>query len=300
MARSPLKIDQPTLLLLLAQWVIFLGNFWLYFGYPSPALPIWLHVAIGIVPVHIAFTVWHETAHSNVSNRKWINNVVGVLGMLPYKTPYFMQRLIHLDHHKFLNEPARDPNQIYADGPFWRLPLRYVRAIGYARRMLETDPRSSAMRISDGCFVALVLGAYALAATNGRLLDLVLIWLVPVVIGKVIMDWYVNYLPHVGLPPDRFLGTRIFDVAWMTPVLLKHNYHAIHHLWPSIPWHRYPETFRSKHHYLCEHGVPIETRLFGRRLSPSFPAGEEPQPREEPQPTTEPQPVEGHVRRQDA
>jgi len=295
MARSPLKLDHPTLLLLLSQWVIFLGNFVVYFTDPGP---VWLHVLIGIVPVHVAFTVWHEAAHGNVSNRKWINNVVGVLGMLPYKTPYFMQRLVHLDHHKYLNEPTRDPNQIYADGPFWQLPFRYFRAIGYASEMLADDPRSPAMRRSDQVFIGVVVGAYVVAAALGHFLDLVLLWAVPVVIAKVIMDWYVNYLPHVGLPPDRFLGTRIIDVAWMTPLVLKHNYHAIHHLWPSIPWHDYPETFRSKLDYLREHAVPIETRLIGGRLYPELARDPELPPGT--QATPQSGPVEGHVQRQDA
>jgi fatty acid desaturase len=75
------------------------------------------------------------------------------------------------------------------------------------------------------------------------------------------MDWYVNYLPHAGLPPHRFHGTRIIDVRWLTFALLSHNYHAIHHLWPAIPWHRYRATFTQKLDYLREHGVPIETRI---------------------------------------
>jgi beta-carotene hydroxylase len=82
------------------------------------------------------------------------------------------------------------------------------------------------------------------------------------------MDWYVNYLPHVGLPADRFLGTRIVDVSWLTPFLLAHNYHAIHHLWPTLPWHRYVDRYHTRRDYLVAHGVPIETRLIGGRKYP--------------------------------
>ena len=84
------------------------------------------------------------------------------------------------------------------------------------------------------------------------------------------MDWYINYLPHVGLPPDRFLGTRIIYVHWLTPWVLCHNYHAIHHLWPTIPWHRYTDRFESKLDYLKEHRVPIETHLVGGRTFPTL------------------------------
>jgi beta-carotene hydroxylase len=86
---------------------------------------------------------------------------------------------------------------------------------------------------------------------------------VPVVIAKLVMDWYINYLPHVGLPPHRFRGTRIIDLPWFTPLVLGHNYHAIHHLWPTIPWHGYKSTFREKQAYLREHGVPIEHGFSG-------------------------------------
>ena len=269
MATSETRLDRHTLLLLLAQWTLFAGNLTVYFVHPLP----WpVHVAIGALAVHLAFTIWHEAAHGNVSNRRWINHAVGILGMLPYTTPYFLQRFVHLDHHKYLNQQGLDPNLIYADGPFWQLPIRYLRAVGYAREKLRDDPRSPAMRRSDNVFLALVLAAYGVALWRGVFLDLLLVWFLPVVIAKVILDWYVNYLPHVGLPPHRFLGTRIVDVPWLTPLVLKHNYHAIHHLWPGIPWHRYPETFRDRHAYLRQHGVPIESRFFGGRLSVSLPA----------------------------
>ncbi len=262
MPKNPLKLDRKTLLLLAGQWLLFVGNFVFYWRNPLPA---WAHVLLGVVAVHLAFTIWHEAAHRTVSNRRWINDTVGILGMFPYTTPFFMQRHIHLDHHKYLNEPGRDPNQIYADGPFWQLPLRYVRTIGYARSMLRHDPRSAGKRFSDNFFVYVVVAMYAIALWRGFFLDLLLIWFLPVVIAKVILDWYVNYLPHVGLPPHRFLGTRILDVPWLRPFLLEHNYHALHHLWPSIPWHRYADTYRERIEYLRENRVPIERHLFGRR-----------------------------------
>jgi ring-1,2-phenylacetyl-CoA epoxidase subunit PaaE len=276
MARPPLKLDYQTLLLLCAEWILFAGNIVVYAIHPGPLLA---HIAISVLAIHLAFTIWHEAAHGTVSNRKWINNAVGILGMFPYTTPYFLQRFVHLDHHKYLNDPDHDPNQIYASGPFWQLPIRYLQTVGYARRMLDEDPRSPAMRASDGFFMALVAILYLVALWQGFFVDLLLLWLLPVVIAKVILDWYVNFLPHVGLPQDRFLGTRIIDVDWLTPLVLGHNYHAVHHLWPTIPWHAYTARYREKNAYLRENGVPIESRLIGGRLYPTLPGpGGEAQP----------------------
>jgi beta-carotene hydroxylase len=184
--------------------------------------------------------------------------------MFPYMTPYFMQRWIHLQHHARLNE-REDPNFVYTDGPFYTIFLRYFRALTYASRLLQRDPRSRGERISDAVFLVAVAGVYVAAWAHGMLVDVLLLWTLPVVIAKVIMDWYINYLPHVGLPPHRFHGTRVVDAGWFTPLVLGHNYHAIHHLWPSEPWHRYRSIFRDRIDYLREHGVPIEHSLFGRR-----------------------------------
>lgn len=269
---TALKLDRNTLLLLLLQWLVFAGNVTAAIRDPLPA---WLHVAIGILPVHVAFTIWHEAAHGTVSNRRWINNAVGILGMFPYMTPYFIQRAVHLDHHKYLNEPGRDPNEIYAGGPFWQLPLRYLRLFAHARRAVADDPRTRAMRISDYASLAVVASAYGVMIWQGWWLALFCAWLLPFAIAKVVMDWYINYLPHVGLPPDRFKGTRIIDVRWLTPLILFHNYHAIHHLWPTIPWHAYLARYRDRLAYLKQNGVPIEARVFVARAggAASEPAG---------------------------
>jgi fatty acid desaturase len=265
MAETALKLDHRTLGLLGLQWTLFWGNFALYWFSP---LPLWLHVSLGVVAIHLAFTIWHEAAHGTISNRRSINNAAGIMGMFPYMTPYFMQRFVHLDHHKYLNEADKDPNQVYSSGPFWQLPIRYFRAIAYAKKMLSTDPRSRAMRFSDTTLLIAIGVLFIVSLWQGFFMDLFWLWLLPLAIAKIIMDWYVNFLPHVGLPPDRFLGTRIIDIPFLTPWVLCHNYHAVHHLWPSIPWHSYIARYRDKIDYLNEHRVPIETRLWTKRPSP--------------------------------
>jgi beta-carotene hydroxylase len=111
--------------------------------------------------------------------------------------------------------------------------------------------------------LALVAGVVIAALWSGRFVDLLVLWLLPFALSKLLMDWYINWLPHTGLPPDRYRGTRILDIAWLTPLVLGHNYHAIHHLWPNLPWHRYRPVFIERRAQLRERGVPIETRLSG-------------------------------------
>ena len=257
--------DLPTIALLLGMYGLLLGNFALYWSAPLPLL---VHILIGALAIHLAFTVWHESVHRNISGVKWLNDAVGILGIFPYMTPYFLQKWIHLQHHSYLNQP-RDPNVIYTDGPFATILFRYPRIIAFLRDRIGDDPRSRAEKTADTLPLLLVFGIYGVAAWRGVVLDVVLLWFVPVVIAKVVMDWYVNYLPHVGLPAGRFLGTRIIDVPWFTPLVIGHNYHAIHHLWPALPWHRYKGVFHEEIDYLREHGVPIEHHLFGYKPHPT-------------------------------
>ncbi len=269
------RTDRLTIGLLCLMYAILAGNVALYVLVP---LPVAVHVLVGAAAIHLAFTIWHEAVHLNVSRRTWVNNAVGVLGMFPYMTPYFMQRWIHLRHHARLNEPD-DPNLIYADGPFRTIVFRYPRALRYARQIMRDDPRRSGEKLADALFAMAVLSIYLVAWWSGYLREALLLWLLPVVIAKLVMDWYINYIPHTGLPAHRFKGTRVFDVAWLTPLVLAHNYHAVHHLWPNIPWHRYRRTFRRKLDYLRSNDVPIESRVFRFRTRGSALAREGAVPR---------------------
>jgi len=272
---SARKPDAPTLLLLGAMYALFGGNVALY--YLAPQHPV-LHVLLGALAIHLAFTVWHEAVHGTVSKSQRVNDVVGVLGMLPYGTPYFMQRWVHLEHHAKLNLED-DPNYIYTDGSLLTLPFRYPRALGYAKKLLKTDPRTSSEKLSDTVSTVFFVGVFAVAAVTGHIVDALVLWFFPIVIAKLVMDWYVNYLPHRGLPADRFLGTRVIDVPWFTPLVLCHNYHAVHHLWPTVPWHRYRQIYKKKLDYLTKNGVPIEHRVLGSWPEPARSIGPSPSPR---------------------
>jgi beta-carotene hydroxylase len=260
--RAKPPFDIPTVLVLVVMYALLGGNAWLYFHAPLP----WpVHILVGALAIHLSFTVWHEAVHRNASRLGWLNDAIGVLGALPYVAPYYLEKWFHLQHHALLNR-SDDPNYIYTDGPLWTLPLRYVRILRYARRRMHDDPRNAAERWLDRLPLALAAGIGVAALVQGAWLGLLVLWVLPFAVSKLVMDWYINWLPHAGLPPDRYRGTRVVDVAWLTPLVLGHNYHAVHHLWPNLPWHRYRQTFRAKEALMRERGVPVETRVPGFAL----------------------------------
>ena len=257
--KLPTRVDWKTLFLMTVMYAVLLGNFWLYRNRP---LPLFLHILLSAAAIHCAFTIWHEAVHNNVSDQGWFNNLIGILGMFPYMTPYFIEKWIHLKHHAKLNQPD-DPNQVYVSGPFWQLPLRYFRGLFYVKSLLKEDRLTPKERVWDTISVVAILAIYFNAWLHGFLKDLVLLWTLPWIFAKVMLDWYINYIPHVGLPADNYKGTRIIDLAWFTPFVLNHNYHAVHHLWPRYPWHQYVTVFKQSVDKLKKYGVPIERRIFG-------------------------------------
>src|SRR5260221_9311010 len=144
--------DYPTLLLLFTMYGVLGLNVALYYARPLGAA---VHIAIGAIGIHLAFTVWHEAVHGTVSRSQRVNDIVGVLGMLPYMTPYFIQRWVHLEHHRKLNRED-DPNSVYTDGPLLTLPLRYPRALSYGKKLLKVDPRTRGEKVSDRATTMLV------------------------------------------------------------------------------------------------------------------------------------------------
>jgi hypothetical protein len=99
--------------LLAAMYALLAGNAALYFTAPLHPLA---HVALvrdrDPPGVH---DLARGGATGTVSGDPRTNEIVGVLGMLPYMTPFFLQRWLHLEHHRVLNQPD-DPNCVYTDG----------------------------------------------------------------------------------------------------------------------------------------------------------------------------------------
>ena len=81
--------------------LLLIGNFALYRSAP---LPLMVHVGISALAIHLAFSIWHEAVHRSVSPHRRLNDVVGLLGVLPYMAPDYLDKWFHLQHHPLLNQ----------------------------------------------------------------------------------------------------------------------------------------------------------------------------------------------------
>ncbi|MEM7319028.1 MAG: fatty acid desaturase [Pseudomonadota bacterium] len=219
-------------------------------------VPLWpvLLLPQGLLLVFL-FTLSHECTHQTPFRSRWINEAVGHACAVPIALPFIWFRYFHLAHHKWTNDPERDPELAGKPRPEnWPALLLYLSGAHYWRAMARTLWRNAfgkidapylpqrqhaAMRIE----ARVLLGLYAMGAVSLLISPvLIWVWIVPVLIGQPFLRLYL--LAEHGLCPSvanmlensrTTLTNRIVRfLAWNMP------YHAEHHAFPNVPFHRLP------------------------------------------------------------
>lgn len=211
----------------------------------------------GIVLIFF-FTPLHECIHRTAFASRRLNDAVGfVLGcliLLPRE--YF--RAFHFAHHRFTQDPVRDPELAFPKPRNFRQWWWHVSGLPYwigEGRLLIDLARGKA----EGSFYGndrqrqdvvrearLILAIYAAVLVVSLLLrsDAVLIyWLLPALLGQPFLRLYL-LAEHALCPEtsDMLENTRttyttgiIRFLAWNMP------YHIEHHAFPSVPFHALPQ-----------------------------------------------------------
>ena len=202
------------------------------------------------------FAPLHETVHYTAFRSRWLNRAVSVAcGWVLLLPPRFF-RAFHLEHHRWTQDPERDPELVgeplrtwgqYA----WRISgaqywTRQVRVI--ARHVAGRVPEPYIPRAERGrvvrearMFLAgyVLVGAVSVAAGTAALFWF---WVLPLLLGQPMLRLYL-LAEHTGCPmsADMLENSRTVHtnalvrlLAWNMP------YHAEHHAYASIPFHALP------------------------------------------------------------
>lgn len=191
---------------------------------------------------------------------------MGRISALLLLAPFPVARHFHLEHHRFTNEPERDPDAWSGLGPAWLLPLRWAtQDLHYYRLFLRSlrtlDPRTLRESLVTS---GLGLGLIALACVLGHG-ELVLLQVILsarlAILGLAFSFDYVPHAPYEATAAqNRYRTTRVFDSALLNVVLLGQSYHLIHHLYPAVPFYRYRALWVHQRAKLLAHGVRAPAR----------------------------------------
>jgi fatty acid desaturase len=251
LARRPV-VDVPTLALLVLLWA---GLIVAYEGHRRRWLPALAAIAVGLLAMNLSFTVWHEGVHQNFARSKRFNHWLARLGAVPVFIPYPRLRVHHLLHHRFTNDPERDPDYWQVQGAFWSVGLRYLHGERESRRITSRTMGAATNNLGDWLQIGVTLAALAALAWLSPW-SVLFAFVIPRALLVYVHTLYVNYLPHAWLPSGRYVSSRFLPVrVLLSTLMVQHNYHALHHAYVSIPWHRYARAHRLFSDDLARRGV---------------------------------------------
>ena len=267
------RISWPTVSLFFAALAVFAFSSWAAIEH---RLPWALTVAANALAIFVMFTVLHDAAHRSLSTIGWVNATLGRAAMV-FVSPamaFPAWSFIHLEHHRWANDPAHDPDSFASSATGWQTPLRWLFMDGpyvaFYTRHRKGRPRGEVVETS--LFMVFTVGLIVTTLFTGTFWLLVLVYLIPERIALFVLAWWFDWLPHHGLTStqraNRYRATRVrVGMEWLfTPLTLSQNYHLVHHLHPSIPFHRYSATWRRNQEAYLDREIAIAT-VFGRQLT---------------------------------
>lgn len=262
---QPPHMAWPTVFLFIAACILFGGS--TYFTMNN-TLPIVIGLTCNAIAQFIFFTVLHDSSHRALSQIQWLNESLGSIAafiLLPVAGIRIF-RYVHMQHHRFTNEGGvNDPDEWCGKGKKWTLPLRWMTLdlhyiVWYGRKW-STRPKKEKKELLITCLTGITL--ITVLCLNGYFLWVLLLWLIPARIATTWLALAFDFLPHyphdVKASENELRATHIKpNTTWiMTPLFLCQNYHLIHHLYPRIPFYRYPWVWKVAKSELIEAGARI-------------------------------------------
>ncbi len=235
-------------------------------------LPYWgLTVPILGVLTAFLFTLQHECTHKTPFASSTANEITGHATGFLILQPFLWFRYFHLAHHKFTNDPDRDPELAGDAKPetmlafalhlssvlYWRDKFKSLAAQAIGAPQETFVPVSAQPRIRAEA-QAMLIGYIVAAGVILAAPQLFWVWPGPLIFGFPVLRLYL--LAEHGRCPtvaNMFDNTRttftnglVRLIAWNMP------YHTEHHVFPSVPFHNLPSLNDHTREHLAqvEHG----------------------------------------------
>ena len=221
-------------------------------GYLGPLISTLL---LGIL-TFASYTPLHEAVHGNVggSNRKykWLDYVVGLLMSPLISIPFNSHKKEHLAHHAHTNSDE-DPD-VHLQNMFESVKDCYretLRAIKTQNTFVMDNFTRTEIAVTIGWRLLFVLSTGV-----GSVPVLFFGWFS----GAFLTTFLFSYLPHQPFKDAaRWKNTNIqlFSVSWFENLMFQQNLHAVHHLFPRVPFYNYRKVFDKLEPSMRKKETPI-------------------------------------------
>lgn len=256
----------PTALLCAVCWLVYLtclSNLLI-----DPSFSLWTVTGISFC-AYVLYTPLHEAVHGAVTGmsleRRWINEWIGYLAAHVLGVSFVAHRRSHLQHHRATNHPTDDPDLAFYAANFrqlmavwikgipkeWVFALKFEHFTASERRTVRLE--YLAILIARGLLLLLCadLGVTVMTLLLGHLIG-----------NAVLVTLFAWSVHHPHSEQARMKTTTVYQArpsldTLMTWLWVYQNYHAIHHLYPKVPFFRYRSLYRALESYLVTSGVPV-------------------------------------------
>ncbi|MEL7430240.1 MAG: fatty acid desaturase, partial [Pseudomonadota bacterium] len=228
------------------------------------------------------FTLLHEASHDTPFKTIGLNRFAAWLSAVIVILPPLWFRYYHLAHHRHTHDPDHDPElsgppldslgrYFFAVSgiPIWKFHLTttITNALGrFNHAYLPERVRPRIIR--EARLMLCVYGIAAAFSIYVQTMVLVYLWLLPMVLGQPFLRLYLM-AEHGRCPPvanmlensrTTLTNRMVRWLAWNMP------YHAEHHAWPNVPFHKLPEFHEvaKRHLMTVENGY---TEFQGKQIA---------------------------------
>jgi fatty acid desaturase len=234
------------------------------------ALPSW-YLLVPAMALHgfavvTMFAPMHECVHRTAFASPAAGDAVGwIAGVLSfYNSTYY--RYFHAWHHRYTQDPARDPELMFPKAAsrlaylaeisgftFWfRRAIDYpTLALGLAQLPFIPDTARRRIALSMSCQLLVYLAAAVSIALGHRVA--LYFWFLPALLAQPLLR-AILIAEHTGCSQDRngLSNTRTTLASFPVRLLMWNMpFHAEHHLYPSVPFHRLPSLHEQIRHRLA-------------------------------------------------
>lgn len=242
-------------------------------------VPFYITLPISILGVYLLFHVIHDAIHGSVSNSQFINNLLGNIGFIPfYFAPFDTFKYLHLQHHSNLNIPHSDPDyntsgKFCCNNAFMGIFFHTFYYYYYFFRNTIYSIKNYNKLITWSVLIITIHACITIhAIQNSYINDVLVLWIIPAFLSTIILTYLFDYIPHrdhsISIKNNKYKATHmtqgIFSRNPNTKLLSiltlnQLTYHNIHHLWPKIPFDRYPLIWNEYRSELIKRETPLQT-----------------------------------------
>lgn len=229
------------------------------------------------------FGMLHEACHQTAFERRNLNLLAGWVAALAQPMTPALMRAFHFEHHRHTHELERDPElagmawmQAWPRHVMWLvscsgLPILMARS-GWALfaalvpTSLDAAWNAALPFVKASKRKRIAWEARGLVALHGSLITTAVLWLpalswyyVAMAGSHVLLSFYTT-CEHRGLPADGDILERTRSLkapAWLRWLLWNMPYHAEHHAWPAVPFHRLGDVHEAIREDLPHHVSPV-------------------------------------------